>query len=209
VDAVRWRLSGDSRRLPSGGNMSGHGHADSHTSNKGVALLIANLALFLAFSEMGGSITAREAQEKNLEAANLWNFFQAKTIRRTTVQVAAEQIEAQLPTINDPALKEAMQKRIGDWRRTADRYETEPETGEGRKELMARAKQQEEKRDNFKLRNEIFEVSSAVLQIAIVLCSAMIITGIGALVWVAGGLGILATILLAIATIAPNLLHFH
>jgi hypothetical protein len=189
--------------------MSGHGHGEAHTNNKGVALLIAILALFLAFSEMGGSITAREAQEKNLEAANLWNFFQAKTIRRTTVQTAAEQIEAQLPTINDPVLKEAMQKRIADWRRTADRYESEPSTGEGRQELMARAKAQEEKRDNFKLRNEIFEVASAVLQISIVLCSAMIITGIGALVWAAGGLGILATALLLIAVMAPTLLHFH
>jgi hypothetical protein len=189
--------------------MSGHGHGYTHTNNKSVALLIAVLALILAFSEMGGNITAREAQEKNLESANLWNFFQAKTIRRTTVQTAAEQIEAQLPTITDPALKEAMQKRITDWRRTADRYESEPSTGEGRQELMARAKQQEAKRDTFKLQNEIFEVASAILQIAIVLCSAMIITGIGTLVWGAGGLGILASILLAIAVMAPNLLHFH
>ena len=58
---------------------------------------------------------------------------------------------------------------------------------------MARAKVAEEKRDNNKARNEIFELSSALLQIAIVLCSAMIITGIGALVWAAGGLGILAS----------------
>ena len=193
----------------SGGHMSGHGHGDTHTNNKGVALLIAILALILAFAEMGGNITAREAQERNLESANLWNFFQAKTIRRTTVQTAAEQIEAQLPTITDPALKEAMQKRITDWRRTADRYESEPSTGEGRQELMARAKQQEAKRNTFKLQNEIFEVASAILQIAIVLCSAMIITGISALVWGAGGLGILASILLAIAVMAPNLLHFH
>lgn len=189
--------------------MSGHGHAEAHTNNKGVALLIAILALFLAFSEMGGSITAREAQERNLEASNLWAFFQAKTIRRTSVQLAAEQIEAQLPTITDPALKEAMQKRVTDWRRTADRYESEPETGEGRKELSARAKVQEEKRDTFKLRNEIFEVSSAILQIAIVLCSAMVITGIVALTWIAGGLGAIAVGLMVIATAAPNLLHFH
>ena len=189
--------------------MSGHGHGDTHTNNKGVALLISVLALILAFSEMGGNITAREAQEKNLTSANLWNFFQAKTIRRTTVQTAAEQMEAQLPTITDPALKETLQKRIADWRRTADRYESEPSTGEGRQELMARAKHEEELRDTFKLRNEIFEGASALLQIAVVLCSAMIITGIGALVWVASGLGIVATILVMIAVMAPNLLHFH
>jgi hypothetical protein len=186
--------------------MSEHG-PEIHTNNKGVALLIAILALFLAFSEMGGNNAEREAQAHNLEASNLWAFFQAKTIRRTSVQVASEQVEAQLVTITDPAQREVMQKRVTDWKRTADRYETEPETGEGRRELMARAKVAEDKRDFNKARNEIFELSSALLQIAIVLCSAMIITGIGALVWAAGGLGIASIALMALAMFAPGVVH--
>lgn len=186
--------------------MSGHGH-EPETNNKGVALLIAVLALMLAFSEMGGNNAEREAQAHNLEASNLWAFFQAKTIRRTTVQVAAEQIEAQLVTITDTAQREVMQKRVTDWKRTADRYETEPETGEGRKELAARAKAAEDKRDTYKARNEVFELSSAVLQIAIVLCSAMIITGIAALVWIAAGLGVLSVGLMSIAMFAPGIVH--
>ncbi len=186
--------------------MSGHGH-EPETNNKGVALLIAILALLLAFSEMGGNNAEREAQAHNLEASNLWAFFQAKTIRRTSVQVASEQVEAQLVTITDPAQREVMQKRVSDWKRTADRYETEPETGEGRRELMARAKVAEDKRDTYKARNEIFELSSAILQIAIVLCSAMIITGISALVWTAGGLGVAAIGLMGVAIFAPSVVH--
>jgi hypothetical protein len=186
--------------------MSGHGH-EPETNNKGVALLIAILALCLAFSEMGGNNAEREAQAHNLEASNLWAFFQAKTIRRTSVQVASEQVEAQLVTITDPAQREVMQKRVADWKRTAERYETEPETGEGRRELMARAKVAEDKRDTNKARNEIFELSSALLQIAIVLCSAMIITGIGALVWAAGGLGLASIGLMALAIFAPGVIH--
>ena len=197
----------DSAAEKTGGFMSGHGH-EPETNNKGVALLIAILALMLAFSEMGGNNAEREAQAHNLEASNLWAFFQAKTIRRTTVQVAAEQIEAQLVTITDSAQREVMQKRVSDWKRTADRYETEPETGEGRKELAARAKTAEDKRDTYKARNEIFELSSAVLQIAIVLCSAMIITGIAALVWVAGTLGVLSVGLMSLAIFAPGVVHF-
>ncbi len=186
--------------------MSGHGH-EPETNNKGVALLIAILALFLAFSEMGGNNAEREAQAYNLEASNLWAFFQAKTIRRTSVQVASEQVEAQLVTITDSAQREVMQKRINDWKRTADRYETEPETGEGRRELMARAKAAEEKREINKARNEIFELSSALLQIAIVLCSAMIITGIAALVWAASGLGVVSIALMALAIFSPGIVH--
>jgi hypothetical protein len=186
--------------------MSGHGH-EPETNNKGVALLIAILALMLAFSEMGGNNAEREAAAHNLEASNLWAFFQAKTIRRTSVQVASEQVEAQLVTITDPTQREVMQKRISDWKRTADRYETEPETGEGRRELMARAKVAETKRDTNKARNEIFELSSALLQIAIVLCSAMIITGIGALVWAAGGLGVISIGLMALAIFSSGIIH--
>lgn len=187
--------------------MSGGHAAEPETNNKGVALLIAILALMLAFSEMGGNNAERESQAYNLEASNLWAFFQAKTIRRTTVQVASEQIEAQLITVLDQAQRDVLQKRVSDWKRTAERYETEPETGEGRRELMARAKVAEDKRDKLKSQNEIFEASSAVLQIAIVLCSAMIITGISALVWIAGGLGVLSALLMSLATFAPGLAH--
>ena len=184
----------------------GHGHSPEG-GNRGVALLIAILALMLAFSEMGGNNAEREAQAYNLEASNLWAFFQAKTIRRTSVQLAAEQIEAQIPGVSDPALRDSLEKRVAGWKKTADRYDTEPETGEGRRELSARAKVAEEKRDTMKARNELFELSSAVLQIAIVLCSAMIITGIAALVWIAGGLGVASLALMAIALVAPGVVH--
>ena len=188
--------------------MSGHDAVETETSHKGVALLIALLALCLAFSEMGGNNAERESQAHNLEASNLWAFFQAKTIRRTSVQLAAEQVEAQVPGVTDPALRESLEKRIAAWKKTADRYDTEPETGEGRKELAARAKAAEDKRDYQKSKNEIFELSSAILQIAIVLCSAMIITGIAALAWIAGGLGVVPIGLMLMGLLAPTMLGF-
>jgi hypothetical protein len=186
------------------GAPEGHGEAGGH---KGVALLIAILALMLAFSEMGGKYAEREAVIHNLESSNLWAFFQAKTIRRTTVQVAAEQMDSQLGLAADGPVKAAMEKRIADWKQTADRYETEPSTGEGRKELAARAKVAEEQRDHERARNELFEVSSALLQIGIVLASAMIITGIAALAFVAGGLGGLSLIVMLLALLKPEVLH--
>jgi hypothetical protein len=192
--------------------MSGHGHGghgagEGGGGHKGVALLIAILALMLAFSEMGGKYAEREAVIHNLESSDLWAFFQAKTVRRTTVQVAAEQMETQLGLAADGPVKSAMEKRIADWKQTADRYESEPSTNEGRKELAARAKVAEQKRDHERARNELFEVSSAFLQIGIVLASAMIITGIAMLAWVAGGLGGLSLIVMALALLKPGILH--
>jgi uncharacterized membrane protein len=58
-------------------------------------------------------------------------------------------------------------------------------------------------------KNEGFEIASAILQVAIVVASAMIITGIVWLVWLAGGLGFVAIGLMAVAQFAPHILPFH
>ena len=175
--------------------------------NKGVALMIAILALILALTETGGKTSSHNSHALNIEATNLWNFYQAKTIRRTTLQTAGEDAVARLPGISDPALKAGTEKLIATWKATADRYETEPETQEGRRELMARAKKAEEKRDLANARLHHFELASALIQIAIVLCSAMIITGIVWLLWLAGALGVIAVVFAGIALFAPNAVH--
>ena len=65
-------------------------------SNKKIALLIAVIALFLALSETLGKGAQTEAISKNVEASKLWAFFQAKSIRRTTVQATAEHAKLSL-----------------------------------------------------------------------------------------------------------------
>ncbi len=72
-------------------------------SNKKIALLIAVLALFLAISETLGKGAQTESISKNVEAANLWAFFQAKSIRRTVVLTAAEQGKLTLAATTDDA----------------------------------------------------------------------------------------------------------
>ena len=163
--------------------MSGHGHTD-HGGNKGVALLISVLALVLALSETLGKSAQTTALGYNIEASNLWAFFQAKTIRQTTLRTAAEQLDATLIST------EAARKQSAKWRETAQRYQNEPETGEGRDQLAARAKVAEKKRDLALAAYHHFEMSSASVQIAIVLASASIITTMPALFWTAGALGV-------------------
>ena len=72
-------------------------------SNKKIALLIAVIALFLALSETLGKGAQTEAISKNVEASNLWAFFQAKSIRRTVVQATAEHAKLSLGTVGDDA----------------------------------------------------------------------------------------------------------
>jgi hypothetical protein len=165
------------------------------------------LALVLAFAETLGKGAQTSALSYNIEAANLWAFFQAKTIRLTTVRTAAETAEAQLLGVADPRVREAMEKRVGDWKNAAARYDSEPDTQEGRKELSARAKASETKRDGALAAYHHFEMASGAMQIAIVLSSAAIITGVPVLVWIAGGLGVVGLALCVIAIVAPTAVH--
>ena len=80
--------------------MSGHGHVDP--SNKKIALLISILALVLAFSETLGKGAQTAALSYNIEASNLWSFFQAKTIRGTTLRTAAEALEVESIHVSSP-----------------------------------------------------------------------------------------------------------
>lgn len=56
-----------------------------------------------------------------------------------------------------------LKTRIDTWHKTAQRYESEPKTNEGRKELAARAKIKEESRDKALAVCRLFEYGSAVL----------------------------------------------
>jgi hypothetical protein len=174
--------------------------------NKRIALLIAVLALMLAFSEIGGKNAEQDALAKNVEASNLWAFFQAKTIRGTTLRTAAEAMEVELAGATDSAVRERLQKRIDGWKATAARYDSEPETNEGRKELMARAKAAEAQRDISSARDDKYDIVSGLLQIAIVVSSAAIITGIALLAWTGGALGLAALVLMFVAQLAPTAL---
>ena len=176
-------------------------------SNKTIALMISVFALFLAFSETLGKSAQTAGLSSNVEASNLWAFFQAKTIRMTAVGTAAEAMEVEAQVLPDPAAKDAMTRRIESWRKTAARYNDEPETGEGRKQLAERAKQAEHARDLALAKYHNYEYASAAFQIAIVLASATVITGMMALTWLACGLGVLGAGFMALAILAPHALH--
>ena len=174
--------------------------------NKGVALLIAVIALFLAFSETLGKSAQTSALSYNVEASNLWAFYQAKTIRQTTLQAAADLLELDRMKIDGETSPETLKKTMGErldaWRKVVARYESEPKPraarkevdlnpqyGEGRRELTALALAAERKRDTALERYHHYELASAAFQIGIVLASATIITGMVALTWLAIALG--------------------
>src|SRR5262245_11981053 len=203
---------------------AGHGGGMIEGRNKKIALLIAVIALFLAFSETLGKSAQTAALSYNVEASNLWAFYQAKTIRQTTLQASTEVLKLELMKIDgassNDAIKKAMSERIDNWARTAARYESEPREreapkevnlnppyGEGRRELAALAVAAQAKRDTALERYHHYEIASAAFQIGIVLASATVITGMLLLSWLAGGLALIGLGFMAIGLFAPHAVH--
>jgi len=185
-----------------------HAEHASHGGNKKIALLISVLALFLAFSETLGKSAQTTAITLNVTSNDLWAFFQAKTIRMTVLATAGEQLQVVSDTTDNPAAKASMAKAIENWKKNAARYNDEPDTNEGRKQLAARAKDAEHQRDEALARYHNYEFASAAFQIGIVLASATIITGMMVLAWLSGALGIAGLAFTAFGLWAPHALDF-
>jgi hypothetical protein len=179
--------------------------------NKKIALIISVLALCLAFSETFGKSAQTNALNLQIEASNLWNFMQAKTIRRTFTIVQGEAAAIEAATTTDPARKAALTKQIDTWTKTAARYQSEPEAGggkgEGTRELMRRALEKEKERDLQFNKYHNFEFASAAFQIGIVLASAAVITSMIGLAYAAICVGLVGMVLTGAGILAPEVLH--
>jgi len=190
-----------------------HGHGGgrrkplAESTNKKIALLISVLALFLAFSETLGKKSQTEGISLNIKASDTWNFFQAKTIRQTTLRTAAQALTVEAGVITDEARKAALVKQADDWMKTVARYESDPAEKDGRKELRALAEKYEHGRDTHLARYHHYEYAAAAFQIGIVLASAAVITGMMALVYIAGGLGVVGLAVMGLGFFNPDYLH--
>jgi hypothetical protein len=161
------------------------------------AVAIAIFAMVLAICGLGGSNAGKEAVNNNILASNYWNFFQAKNMRQTAYALSADELEH--GWLNDPAIpdasKTAMRAKLDHYKKTVARYESEPDTREGKKELIQRALEHEALRDRALKQDPYFDYAEALLQIAIVLISVAIIANLSWLAFFGGAIGILGVLL--------------
>jgi hypothetical protein len=170
---------------------------ETDTFRQRAAVVIAFFAMVLAICGLGGSNAGKEAVNNNILASNDFNFFQAKNMRQTALVLAADELQygwMQMPGMPEAA-RSAMQAKLDDYRKTIARYESEPETREGKKELLVRAREYEQKRDHALKQDPYFDYAEALLQIAIVLISVAIVANLAWLAFLGGALGIAGVLL--------------
>jgi hypothetical protein len=179
--------------------------ADEKFKNR-AALIIAFMATLLAITSLGGGNAAEDVANNNIHASDTWAFYQAKSIRQTTMRVAADELEAELRANPNmpPEARDFIQKKLEEYRSTATRYEDEPDKddpsnplkGEGRKQLTARAKDFETQRERAAKQDPNFDFAEALFQIAIVLASVAILADSRLVLRIALCVGTAATLLM-------------
>jgi hypothetical protein len=146
-------------------------------------MVISVFALLLAVNSWYGGTLSSKVLNNTIASNNVWAFYQAKSIKQTL----AEQSLDDAVYRKDTAKAEKLQAKI-------DRYESDPKTGEGKKELMEKARQLEAERDEAKKRSPWIGYASTLYQLSIVVLSASILAVSMSMFWgsfFVAGLGML------------------
>ena len=146
-------------------------------------MVISVFALLLAVNSWYGGTLSSKVLNNTIASNNVWEFYQAKSIKQTL----AEQ------SLDDATYRKETEK-MAKLQAKIDRYESDPKTGEGKKELFEKARQLEADRDEAKKRSPWIGYASTMYQLSIVVLSASILAVSMAMFWgsfFVAGLGIL------------------
>jgi len=153
---------------------------EAHIKDK-AGWVITVLAALLAINTLMGGSNSSKVLNNTIDANNTWAFYQAKSIKQTLAEMAYDDAVR----AKDQAKMQALQAKI-------DRYESDPATGEGKRELMAKARGLEDERSIAKQRGPWYTYAGSLFQIAIVLLTASILAVNMRLFWASlwvGGVG--------------------
>lgn len=160
-----------------------------------VAIYISVLAVLIAVAATGSNDAMKAAQQAGIQVNDTYGFYQAKLIRESQIKLASDALELKMlenPSLPEPALKQLQTKKT-EYDKEINRLEFNRKNG--RKELLARAESCDNLRNEALARHPFYDYSGAMLQIAIVLASASIITGARLLLGVSGAVGLFGILL--------------
>ena len=162
------------------------GEAPTSKIKNKAALIISIFAAIYSFDAYIGNTLSSRILNETIHLNDVYSFYQAKSIKQSLYQMAADDVEM---VLEDKALAETTRQQLTDrlnkYKSAVARYESDPATGEGKRELLASAKQIEASRDHAKKQAPWIGVAGSVMQISIVLITASILSA-GMLMFWAG-----------------------
>ncbi len=148
--------------------------------------IITVIAALLAVNTYIASGNSGKVLSNTIKANDTWAFYQAKSIKQTLAEMAL-----------DDAIERRQADKAEKLRAKIARYETDPESGEGKKELMAKARALEAERDALRKSGPWMTFSGMGYQLGIVLLSASILAVSVPLLWGSVAVSAVAALLMS------------
>jgi len=148
--------------------------------------VIVVFAALLAINTYIGGGNSSKVLNNTIEANNTYAFYQAKSIKGTLAEMSL-----------DDAVVKGDKKKVETLTAKIARYESDPDTGEGKKELLAKAKKLEADRAVARAKSPWYTYAGSLLQIAIVLLTASILAVNNNLYKASMGVGTFAILLMS------------
>jgi hypothetical protein len=143
------------------------------------SIIISLIASMLLVNNLGSQNAAGNASFLNASAINTYAFYQAKNIRQNDMNLTAQTLDGiantSVPLAHEEA-KKALREQAQALRAKALSYESDEASGEGKKELLAKAREAEKARDQAMEKGPYFDFAGLLLQLSIILISVVLIT---------------------------------
>jgi hypothetical protein len=152
-------------------------HAEGRFRNQ-AAICVAVLAIFLAISSLKTASCVRDVINTNIHANSNEALFHIKQVEQRSNELAADELKLSLAVdknLLQPADKALIRSEIQRYESEMARLESDPESKEGKQELLQGMHDWEAKHHHAEERLQSSEGSDITYQVAIVLCSVCIV----------------------------------
>lgn len=157
---------------------TGESDASRDSFNNFIAVAVALISAFMAISKIKDDNIVQAMQKAQAETVDYWNEYQARRQRQFGMELAIEQARATAPMTPE------LEAKLGEWRKQADAFKARAE------ESSAKAKQRDKDYNDGNTRDDLFDLSDAMLSIALALFAVTALTRVRWLFGLASAAGI-------------------
>ncbi len=136
-------------------------HAKESRLNSKIAIFVALTATFMAICNIKGGNIVQNMSKAQSKAVNNWSYFQSKSTKQNLTESSVEILTSQLYSTTNPLAKGEIEKKIASYKEKIARYEKE------KAEIKAEAEAQEKAYDQMNVFDDQFDMTEAMLSIAI------------------------------------------
>jgi len=129
--------------------------------NSKIAIFVALTATFMAICNIKGGNIVQNMSKAESKAVSSWSYYQAKSTKQNLTENTIELLKSQLLMANNTAAKEDIEQKIVKYKEKFDRYEKE------KAEIKIEAETQEKSYDAMNIFDDQFDMTEAILSIAV------------------------------------------